>query len=111
MSPRTMIEKEVEMDSDNPYRAPVAELSPKDSGTPVKPKRIKLYSPGQVAGISFVIIFPLVPCWLLASNYRSLGSRSLARQSLFWGVLSSTIIVPLVSMVPKFQSLGSGILN
>ena len=82
----------------NPYQAPRAALSgPTDeAGAANRPgavggRTFKFYSPGQVAGATFLGT-PMAGFWLLASNHRSLGERFQANRTLLLGVTITMIV-------------------
>lgn len=78
---------------DNLYRPPTADVG-------VSPSSVgPLYSPGQVAGATF-LGSPIAGCWLLAANFRELGKFDARRNTLLAGALATIAVMVLALTLP-----------
>jgi hypothetical protein len=64
-----------------------------------------MYSPGQIAGATF-LGGPLGGAWLLSRNYQRLGEPGKARTALGLGVVATIVLFTLAFAIPKLSSIG-----
>jgi hypothetical protein len=80
--------------SSDAYKPPDAPL------TEARPGLGKVYSPGQVAGATF-LGSPLAGCWLLAQNYAVFGNERARKLALGWGVLGAFAVLAASLALPQ----------
>lgn len=70
--------------------------------TPINPPEVagKLFSVGQITLATFLGA-PIAGCLLLAKNYRVLGRTGAAWQSLWWGAISTSLILLISFWLPE----------
>jgi hypothetical protein len=85
------------MDVSDAYRPPKADISGEPSGPGAG---AKLYSPGQVAGATF-LGSPIAGALLIASNFRVLGAPRSQRNAIIAGVAATLACMGLSFILPK----------
>jgi len=75
----------------NPYMPPAE--------APIATAKMKLYSPGQIAGATF-LGSPIAGCVLMTLNYRRMGDSTAANLALILGAIGTIGIIAMAFVLP-----------